>query len=320
MYFSFKMVLILKEKFLVFKQKSYCKVIDIIGKGYRLMLFLNSKTVNMKTIIVPVDFSTTAANAAEFAGNLAAFYGADLLLYNAYEIPVALSEYAYPVFDVGEMQKAALHELEILKENTRAKLRSSITINVKAEMATLEAGLQSLCGEIEPSLVVMGLSGKNALTRLIVGSNTIKAIHYLKYPILVVPPKAEFIPIRRIGLACDYKKVIETTPLALLKKIVTDFRAELHVLNVDFENLNFEPGMLYESTILRELLKDVKPEYHSIESADIIEGLNNFAIHSKLDWVVVIPKKHSLVQKIFARSQTQQLLYHTTIPILCIHE
>ncbi|WP_301928727.1 universal stress protein [Ferruginibacter sp.] len=274
----------------------------------------------MKAIIVPVDFSTTAANAAEFAGNLAAFYGADLLLYNAYEIPVALSEYAYPVFDVGEMQKAAIHELEILKENTKAKVRGSININIKAEMITLETGLQTLCAEINPSLVVMGLSGKNALTRLIVGSNTIKAIHYLKYPILVVPPKAEFIPIRKIGLACDYKKVVESTPLALLKKIVTDFRAELHVLNVDFENMHFQPGMLKESFVLSEMLKELKPEYHSIESADVINGLNNFAIHSKLDWIVVIPKKHSVVQKIFTRSQTQQLLYHTTIPILCIHE
>jgi nucleotide-binding universal stress UspA family protein len=274
----------------------------------------------MKTIIVPVDFSTTAANAAEFAANLAAFYGADLLLYNAYEIPVALSEYAYPVFDVGEMQKAAIHELEILKENTRAKMRGTITINIKAEMITLETGLQTLCNEIKPSLVVMGLSGKNALTRLIVGSNTIKAIHYLKYPILVVPPKADFIPIRKIGLACDYKKVVETTPLTLLKKIVTDFRAELHVLNVDFENLHFEPGMLKESFVLSEMLKELKPEYHSIESADVINGLNDFAVQSNLDWIVVIPKKHSVVQKIFARSQTQQLLYHTTIPILCIHE
>ncbi len=274
----------------------------------------------MKTIIVPVDFSTASATAAEFAGNLAAFYGADLLLYHAYEIPVALSEYAYPVFDVGEMQKAALHELEILKENTNAKLSRTITIHVTAEMSVLEAGLPSLCDVVNPSLVVMGLSGKNALTRLIVGSNTIKAIHYLKYPILVVPSKGEFIPVRKIGLACDYKLVVETTPLELLKKIVTDFRAELHVMNVDFNNRNFEPSMIQESFVLNELLKDLKPEYHNIEAEDIVIGLNAFAKSAKLDWIVVIPKKHSLVQKMFGRSHSQELLYHSTVPILCIHE
>jgi hypothetical protein len=164
------------------------------------------------------------------------------------------------------------------------------------------------------------LSGKNALTRLIVGSNTIKTIHYLKCPILVVPPKAEFIPVRKIGFACDYKEVVQNTPLALLKKIVTDFRAELHVMNVDFEDRNFEPSMQQERFLLNELLKDIKPEYHKIESKDITLGINAFADFAKLDWIVVIPKKHTLVQKIFNRSHTQQLLYHTTIPILCIHE
>jgi len=274
----------------------------------------------MKTIIVPVDFSTTSSNAAEFASNLAAFYGADLLLYHAYEIPVALSEFAYPVFDVAEMQKSAMHELEILKENTLAKLKYSIIINLRAEMSVLEIGLEGLCEEIKPSLVVMGLSGKNALSRLIVGSNTLKAIRHLKYPILVIPSKAEFFPIRKIGLACDYKEVMINTPFDLLKKVVKDFRAELHVMNVDFENKNFEPGMVQESFILTELLKDLKPELHSIEAADVIEGLNTFAEVAKLDWIVVVPKKHTLVQKVFTTSHTQQLLYHTSVPILCIHE
>ena len=77
----------------------------------------------MKTIIVPVDFSITSTNAAEFAGNLAAFYGAEIWLYHAYQIPIALSEFAYPVVDIEEMKKAAQHELEIVKANTQSKLK-----------------------------------------------------------------------------------------------------------------------------------------------------------------------------------------------------
>jgi hypothetical protein len=41
----------------------------------------------MKRIVVPVDFSATASNSADFAANLASFYGAELWLYHAYEIP-----------------------------------------------------------------------------------------------------------------------------------------------------------------------------------------------------------------------------------------
>ncbi|MBC7687104.1 MAG: universal stress protein, partial [Aquabacterium sp.] len=174
----------------------------------------------MKIIIVPVDFSIASTNAAEFAGNLAAFYGAEMWLYHAYQIPIALSEFAYPVADIDEMKKASEHELDIVKANTQSKLRRAITINTRAEMNVLQIGLASFCNEMKPDMIVMGLSGKNALTRFIVGSNTIKTIYDLTWPILVVPPKAEFIPVRKIGFACDYREVEKTTPVALLKKIV----------------------------------------------------------------------------------------------------
>jgi nucleotide-binding universal stress UspA family protein len=273
----------------------------------------------MKTIIVPVDFSTTSTNAAEFAGNLAAFYGADIWLYHAYQIPIALSEFAYPVVDIVEMQKAADHELELLRDETQDKLKRKITINIKAEMNLLQLGLTNLCDELKPDMVVIGLSGKNALTRLIVGSNTIKTIFDLTYPILVVPPKAEFIPVRKIGFACDYKQVEKTTPVALLKKIVADFHAELHVLNVDKSN-STDTAKAQETYLVDDLLRDTKAEFHSIEAGEITDGINWFVDRSKLDWLVVIPKKHNLLEKIFRRSQTRELVFHTHIPVLCIHE
>ena len=273
----------------------------------------------MKNIIVPVDFSTTASNAAEFAGNLAAFYGAEVWLYHAYEIPIALSEFAYPVLDIAEMQKAAEHELEILKENTLSKLRVPIPLHTRAEMNVLQAGLNNLCEELSPDLVVIGLSGKNSLTRLIVGSNTIRTINDLKYPLLIIPPQAEFIPVRKIGFACDYKEVGDSTPLHLLKKLVTDFHADLYVLNIDHHHRT--NGVSQEQSLkMNELLNGVKAEYHSVEAPDVTEGINWFIDKEKLDWIMMIPKKHRLLDKIFKRSHTKELIFHTHTPVLCIHE
>ena len=273
----------------------------------------------MKNIIVPVDFSPTATNAAEFAGNLASFYGAEVWLYHAYEIPIALSEFAYPVVDIAEMQKAAEHELEILKENTQGKLRTEVPMHTRAEMNVLQLGLNKLCDEIKPDLVVIGLSGKSSLTRLIVGSNTIRAINDLRYPLLIIPPKAEFIPVRKIGFACDYREMGKSTPVSLLKKIVHDFHAELHVLNVD--NHHHPNGVSPdESYQIDELLKGTKAEYHSVEAREVTEGINWFIAKEKLDWVTVIPKKHRLLEKIFKRSHTRELVFHTHTPVLCIHE
>ena len=184
----------------------------------------------------------------------------------------------------------------------------------------LEEGMAAYCADINPELVVMGFSGKNALTRLIAGSNTIKAIQNLHYPILVVPPQAEFIPLRKIGFACDYKQVIATTPVEPLKALIRDFNAELHVLNIEYSNQNYSKEVIEESIAISELLKDLHPEYHAITAPDVTTGINWFAEKEKLDWVVVIPKKHKLVEKLFNRSNTKDLLQNTKMPVLCMHD
>ena len=79
-------------------------------------------------------------------------------------------------------------------------------------------------------------------------------------------------------------------------------------------------GKEKESYIINELLRDTKAEFHSIEAGEITDGINWFVNRSKLDWLVVIPKKHHWMEKLFRRSQTKELVYHTHIPILCIHE
>jgi nucleotide-binding universal stress UspA family protein len=273
----------------------------------------------MKTIIVPVDFSAAAANAAEYAGNLALFYGADIWLYHAYEAPIALSEFAYPVFDVNEMQKAAEYELEKMQEHIQHKLRSPVTIHLHAEMSVFEIGLKAFTADKKADLVVMGLSGKSSLTRLIVGSNTIKAVYTLDCPLLVVPPKALFEPVYRLGFACDYQKIEHKHPLDLLKKVVHDFKSELHILNIDF-NQQFTPDMVNQSMLIFDYLVDEKPIYHNIEANDIISGVNKFAEKTSVNWIAVMPRKSSLIGQLFNRSHTQELLFHASLPVLCIHE
>jgi len=279
-----------------------------------------AKSFSMKKIIAPVDFSATAENSAIFAARLAAFYGAELWLYHSYEIMIPVSGFDFPFVTAVEMQDAAEHELIELQKKIESVMGYSIKIHTRATESALAGGLSALCDELVPDMVVMGLSGKNALTRLIVGSNTIKTIQQLNYPVLVVPPKASFIPVRKIGFACDYEKVIATTPVEPLKKLVRDFNADLFVLNIVYDPSAVTDQTIRETLYITELLKEFKPSYHTILSADITEGINWFAETQHIDWMVVIPKKHNLTEKLFSRSKTRDLLYHTHMPVLCMHE
>ncbi len=274
----------------------------------------------MKNIIVPVDFSTASENAANYAAGLADFYGAQLWLYHTYQLPLALPEYGYPLVTSSELQSAAEYELEQLAEKIRKSVRRPLTVGTRADLVYLHEGLPSFCTEKDADLVVMGLTGKDTLTRLVVGSNTIKAIHYLRYPVLVVPKNATFKPIHRIGFACDYVKVKETTPVAILKSMVQLFNAELHVINVDWHNRHFKPETPEEHFFMHMYLHDLDVTYHNLESEDVTAALNKFAVDEQIDFMIAIPKKHNLIEKLFSRSKTQDLIYHTDLPVLCMHE
>ena len=272
----------------------------------------------MKTILVPVDFSATAANAAEFAGNLATFYNADLWLYHSYESPVFVSGNTFLNGD-NKQQIEMECEMQVFKKEIQTKLKFSINIRTKIAMASLHEGLDAFCKEINPDIVVMGISGKSGFAKLVSGSNTLKVVHYLKCPVLVIPPKAVFIPVRKIGFACNYDKVLYGSSIDILEKVVKDFNAELCVMDVHSHYKKYNQEEILEGMFVNELLKKIKPEYYTIDAEDITEGINSFANEANIDWIAAIPKDHNPADRLFKHSHTKDLLYHAHVPVLCMH-
>jgi K+-sensing histidine kinase KdpD len=114
--------------------------------------------------------------------------------------------------------------------------------------------------------------------------------------------------------------VIETTPLPYIKQIVKTFHAELHVLNVDYEDRQFKGEQVEESFLLHSMLEDLNPQYHFIDNQDVEDGINEFADKNNLDLLITIPKKHKLLEGLFKKSHTRKLVFDSHVPILCVHE
>ena len=235
-------------------------------------MFSALKIYIMKTILVPVDFSATAANAAEFSGNLAIFYNADLWFYHSYEPPVFVTGNTLSRGD-SKQQIEMEHQMQAFKKEIQSKLRFSITIHTKIAMASLHEGLEGFCKETTPDIVVMGISGKSGLAKLVSGSNTLKVVHHLKYPVLVIPPKTVFMPVHKIGFACNYDKVLYSSSIDILEKVVKDFNAELCVIDVHSHYKKYNQEEILEGMFVNELLKKISPEYHTIDAEDITEEL-----------------------------------------------
>lgn len=276
----------------------------------------------MKTIIVPTDFSPVSTNATNFAVDMALAITADILLVNVYNIPVAYSGDA-PVMllSVEELKKGSETQLEDLKAKIDHITSGKIKVKTEARIGNIVDELEELCKNIQPFAVVMGAKGTSGIEKIIFGSATLTAIRHLTWPVICVPRGKEYGKgIKKIGFACDFRQVVETTPVHFIKQIVKEFGAELHILNVDYKNKKSRPDTPEQTFLLHNLLEELKPQYHFINNADIEDGINQFAETNNLDLVIAIPKKHKLLDGIFKPSSTKQLVFQSHIPVMCVHE
>ena len=275
----------------------------------------------MKTIIVPTDFSPVAVNAMNYAADLALAVDASLILLHVFQMPVSYNntDIPLPLMDIGELEQINKERIDELKAQLQHVTSGKLNIAAEVKLGDLTDVLKELCATVHPFAVVMGTKGAGFVERLLVGSSTLSAIRHLSSPVLVVPPGAVFREIRQIGFACDFKKVADSMPVAPIKEWVKAFNAALMVLSVDNKKSDVR-DTAGQSVILHALLQDLNPRYSYIDHPDVESGLSTFAETNGLDLLIVIPRRHRLLDALFQKSHTRDLAFHSHIPILSVHE
>jgi len=275
----------------------------------------------MKTIVVPIDFSPNSLNAANYAVEMACFMKADLSLVHICLLPMTYGEIPYSLENTDSLVTDAEEKILRIKNDLSVKCGGKVNIITEIKMAfTVIGELANYCSSKKPYAVVMGTQGATALERTLFGSNTIMAIKHLAYPVIAVPPKAKFHAIKKIGMACDLKKVDANIPFSQLRSLITQFNAELYILHI---NPNGEKGYTAEKTTetraIQNMLYDLHPHYRFIDSDDIGIALEQFAEANKLDLLITVPKRHNIIDKIFHKSHTKKLVMQTRLPLMAVH-
>jgi nucleotide-binding universal stress UspA family protein len=275
----------------------------------------------MKTIIVPTDFSPIATNAMNFAADMAVNINASLMLLHVYQVPVSMTDVPVVMVSAEELRKSSEAKLQEIKDALTHITSGKIKVYTEARLGDVSDELEDVCKQIQPFAVIMGTRGTSGVERVLFGSTTLTAIRHLKWPVIVVPPGKEYgTGIKKIGFACDFDKVVESTPIRFIKNMVKEFGGELHVLNVDYESRHFKPETPEESLMLHTLLEDLNPHYHFINHVDIEDGINEFVEENNIDLLITIPKKHKLLDSLFKHSSTKQLVTQSHVPVMCVHE
>jgi nucleotide-binding universal stress UspA family protein len=273
----------------------------------------------MKTIVAPTDFSAASLNAVNYAADMACVTGCSLSL--LYALPIMVAEVPMPVYGFDDNEKYEKEKIENLRHDLLLRIKDRIKIYTKVVTNDILSGITDFCSTVNPYAVVMGAETAGGLERLLGDAITTEAVKQLNWPVIVVPADAKFSNIRRVGLACDFRGVVDSIPFDEIRNIVEEFKAELHILHVNETTPeNFSDGAVEESGWLQEMLYGLHPKYHFIKGSDIEKSIEEFADTNKLDMLIVIPKKHSLRHRIFNPSYSKQLVLHSHVPVMAVHE
>src|SRR5687767_13868032 len=261
----------------------------------------------MNTVIVPVDFSPTSINAARYAIQLmTGHYGVSMILYHLYE---KSNQSAEATKKLEELKKE-LSDSGIVKIETLCEHGSDFIDE-----------LEKLVRHRQADLVIMGITGRSAIAQTLVGSDALKMVERKVCPVLIIPPKASYKEVKNVLLTSDFKNVLASTPSVPIKKMLKTFRPNLHIINVDSNHyVALTEDYQTERSQLKEMFSEFNPEFYFLGWYDVDEAINQFATDKNIDFIIVIHKEHSLVSKIFGKSHTKALAYHSSVPVLALHE
>ncbi|MBC7722565.1 MAG: universal stress protein [Pedobacter sp.] len=278
----------------------------------------------MQTILVPTDFSATAKNAAIYAIELAKQIGATkVVIFNAYEavMPTMTIDPTVPSImpiDIETYKNISETGLERLSTDLQAACNNQVILETLSDLNSLVSGISEAADKTGANLIVMGITGGNALEESLIGSNTVDVAKAITVPMIIVPPNAVFKTIEEITLAVDLKKVAATTPTQPIKNLLDVIKAKLFVLHVnDGED---EADKDDQMTVLNGLLEGYNPEYFFVNNISFIDGINDFVDNKNVDLIITIPKKHSWFETLFKRSHTKLLAFHSHVPLMVVHD
>lgn len=258
-------------------------------------------------IIVPVDFSPISVNAARFAAQmLVGNYGVTMVLYHAYE-------------DEKEADNAA-SSLQKLKDELLDE--AVIKIDTRCEQSSdFIDSLERVIRHTDAELLVMAIGEKSKFGQMVQSSNSLKMIERNVCPVLVVPHDAKYNAIKNVALASDFKDVETSIPLVPVKKVLSIFRPNLHIVNINSEiYVSLDEEYLQQRAKMKEMFDEYNPEFYFITTFDFHETLRQFISDKKIDLVLTFPRSHSFINNLIRGNNTKRLVYESAIPVLAAHE
>lgn len=268
----------------------------------------------MKTILFPTDFSENAQNALDYAIEMTRLLKGKLVLFHAYELPYSTHSMSTTLLSLmkQEAEKQLQRCVDELKVNA-----SDLEVETILRQGNAIRSVVEVSDHCDADFIIMGTKGASGMKEVFVGSNTASVMHRANVPVLVVPESARFRMIDKIVYASDFLDSDEVEAVNRLKEFAKMMHAEVLVLHVSLPDDEHTSA----SQQLKENLADINHSFYVESNGDIEEGIRTFVENKGADILVMLARKHSMLDLIFNPVRlTKRMAYHPDLPLLMLHE
>jgi nucleotide-binding universal stress UspA family protein len=270
----------------------------------------------MQSILVAVDFSQPSKNAALYAANLAEYFSAKLVLFNAFSMPSPLPESGV-ILSEEDFEETSIISLQEVKDLILKK-HSNINISIKSTLGDAEVSILEECKTGSYDMVVLGIAGKSGKAReYLLGSTASAVAKQSKIFTIIVPEGYEYKKIKNIAFACDYKSELEKNlTLTKINYLVKVFNAKLYIFNIITMKTEFTLDAINREVYVDDKLAKISPEIVYSVNDDVAEGIIELVKEHNVDLLITYPQHHNYFYEWFKESNTKKLAFHTPVPLL----
>lgn len=277
--------------------------------------------MKINTILVPMDYSPCAKNAFNAALLLAKKANAKIQVVSVTHMPHMHAEVVGAATIIQPLLQEYHEQLdEQFKELISASDLEDVLVENTKYNAPLHDAIYSCTVQNECDLIVTGTKSQHDWLTQLIGSNSMDMIDRAKIPVLVIPESVNAAVFKKIGVAIDYSDFKDPEILAPLRDFATINFSSLCFLNVTEKHHKL---FVYDDVKLSisDYFNGLKQSYHTFTDSRPLDEILTEAINDlELDMLFMLPKNHSIIERLIGTSNTKSMAKQIKIPLMTIHE
>ena len=272
----------------------------------------------MKTILVATDFSAASRSALLYGAALAKALNAKIVLFSAYQmVPGPITD-SLTIVSRAEMKELTQRQLDM--EILASDLEDTISIQTRCDENMPVDGILKAAEEEQADLIVAGMKSSNKGLRKIIGSSATTLARKTIVPLVVVPEGLKYTQPLTIALASDLAPETDMQTIEMLRQIGSGFQSKLYIVRVVKDRSHLVYEILNGPARLSKVTRSLDPEYEYPERKSIPDALDEVINIHHIDMLAMVPHKHSLLERLFIKSNTRSMIFKTHIPLLILPE